>query len=113
MVGSRSLANSRAVGRQLDDLVSELGLRAPLWTELSELAAGDVELAGLPTLLLVGPDEAGDPLARVLISSRTLPRPYIAVLPARYPSWERSDMTVRDMYPASLRVADLPEAVAS
>jgi hypothetical protein len=90
----------------------ELGLRAPLWTEPRELVEGGVELAALPTLLLVGPEEADDPLARVLLSSRVLPRPNIAVLPAGYRSWERRDMTVREMYPASLRVADLPEEVA-
>jgi ATP-dependent DNA helicase RecQ len=112
VVGSRSLANSRAVVRELDALVLELGLRAPLWTEPRELVEGGVELAALPTLLLVGPEEADDPLARVLLSSRVLPRPNIAVLPAGYRSWERRDMTVREMYPASLRVADLPEEVA-
>lgn len=113
IVGSRSLASSRSIARQLDDLVHELGRRAPLWTEASELVEGFTELAALPTLIVVGAEEAVDTPSRQLLSSRALPRPYIAVLPADYRSWERHDMTVREMYPASLRVADLPEAVAS
>jgi ATP-dependent DNA helicase RecQ len=113
IIGSRSLASSRSIARQLDDLVQELGRRAPLWTEATELVDGFAALAALPTLLVVDVKDPDEASYRQLLSSRSLPRPYIAVLPADYRSWERRDMTVREMYPASLWVTDLPEAVVA
>jgi hypothetical protein len=113
VVCSPSLASLRPVARQFDELVLELGLGAPMWTEPAELLEGGATLAALPTLLLIGPTEASDAASRLLLTSRALPRPHIAVVPAGLKSWERQDMTVREMYPASLRLADLPEAVMS
>lgn len=113
VVCSPSLASLRPVARQFDELVLELGLSAPMWTEPAELLEGSATLAALPTLLLIGPTEARDAANRLLLTSRALPRPHIAVLPAGLKSWERHDMTVREMYPASLRLADLAEAVTS
>ena len=103
----------RPITRQLDELVLELGLAAPMWTDPDELLESGAMLAELPTLLLIGPNEIETGAGRLLLTSRTLPRPHIAVLPARLPSWERQDMTVREMYPASLRLSDLASVVMS
>jgi hypothetical protein len=113
VVCSESLATFRSTRRQLDDLVLELGLRAPLWTAHKELVEDGAALAALPTLLLIGPDEDEMAAAGSLVTSRALPRPRIAVVPERLQSWERPDMTVREMYPASLRLVDLPGTLVS
>jgi ATP-dependent DNA helicase RecQ len=111
VVSSRSVAQSRAMVRQFRELVLELGLGAPMWTDLAELLEPGTSLATLPTLVLIASGEEAEEASRRIFSSQSLPRPLIAVLPQGLASSERSDMSVREMYPAALRLRDLSEAV--
>jgi hypothetical protein len=103
------LSGSRAMRRELDELVLALGERAPLMTAPVELLDGGVELAALPTVLLLAPGEPQDALPGLLGHSRLLPRPLMVVVPEDVMSWERPEMTVREMHPAALRLEDLWE----
>jgi hypothetical protein len=111
VVSSQPLARSRAMRRQFDELVLELGLFAPMWTESRELLEPGTRLASLPTLVLVAPGEETEENSHHVLSAPSLPRPLIAVVPERLRSWERPDMTVREMYPAALRLRDLGEVL--
>jgi hypothetical protein len=89
-------------------------MEAPLWTSPDELAERVVLLANLPTALLIPPPgRAEDPETTSRLLAHSLPRPQVVVLPESARSWERPDMTVREMYPAALRTRTLAEAVAS
>jgi hypothetical protein len=112
-VCSGALIASRAMRRELDELVLALGERAPLMTEPDEILDG-AALAALPTVLLLASEDTHDALPRLVGQSRTLPRPLMVVVPDNCKSWERPDMTVREMHPAALRLEDLwEERVAS
>ena len=108
-VCSQRLTGSRAMRRELDELVLAFDERAPLMTEPEELLDGAVELAALPTVLLLAPDEPQEALHRLLGHLRMLPRPLMVVVPDDFTSWERPDMTVREMHPAALRLENLWE----
>jgi superfamily II DNA/RNA helicase len=111
VVSSRPVARSRAMRRQFDELVLELGVFAPMWTDSIELLEPGTRLASLATLVLVAPGEEAEEYSHRVLGARSLPHPQIAVVPQELRSWERSDMTVREMYPAALRLRDLEEVV--
>jgi ATP-dependent DNA helicase RecQ len=108
-VCSQLLTGSRAMRRELDELVLALDERAPLMTAPEELLDGAVGLAALPTVILLAPEEPQDALLRLLGHLRLLPRPLMVVAPDDCTSWERPDMTVREMHPAALRLENLWE----
>ena len=109
-VCSQLLTGSRAMRRELDELVLALDEHAPLMTEPGELLDDAVGLAALPTVLLLAPDEPQDAFLRLLRHSRMLPRPLDGHrCRTDCTSWERPDMTVREMHPAALRLEDLWE----
>jgi hypothetical protein len=109
VVSGQALARSRAMRRQFEELVFELGLLAPMWTAARELLEPGTRLASLPTLVLVAPGEEREESAHRVLSAHSLPRPLFAVVPEQLRSEERPDMTVREMYPAALRLRDLEE----
>jgi hypothetical protein len=113
VICDREAALDRTVARQLRELVLELGFEAPLWTGPEELTDGALQLAELPSVLLVTPGHVVEPEVIARLLTRSVPRPHVVVLPEAARSWERPDMTVREMYPAALRIADLAEVVAS
>jgi ATP-dependent DNA helicase RecQ len=113
VVCSRALVSSRAMSRELGELVLALGERAPLTTEPEELLDG-ATLAALPTVFLLPPEDTNGTLSYLVGQSRALPRPLMVVLADHCTSWERPDMTVREMHPAAPRLEDLwEERVAS
>ena len=95
--------------RQFDELVSELGAEAPMWTDSAELLESTCSLAMLPALVLIAPGEEFEDGSRRIVRSGALPHPLIALLPQDFASWERPDMTVREMHPAAPRLRDLLE----
>jgi superfamily II DNA/RNA helicase len=101
----------RGFQREIDAIVQDRGLHAPLTTVVA--SAYDEALDAtpwVPTLMLLGPGD--DTVAAQPILRRLLPS-VVAVLPANGRAPDRPDMTLAEMHPGAMSPADLEKMLSA
>ena len=101
------------VVRGLRNAVARYGVDAAFVTDLGEDPFEAIRHAHrLPSLLLFDPNESRDDIQPMLTAlSKETRQPLAAVVPAETTSWERPDMTVAELHPGALTVAQLRRGV--
>ncbi len=111
LICTETVLRAREVARALRQVVASERMTAPLTTVLGCDPEDDLAyLTDDPTLLLLSPHDDRADAFSVL---QFLPRPVFAVVPESHPAQERTDMTLKQMYPGAMTTRELEDLLTT